>query len=148
MKSSLKTKLMFNFFILISIHMGILGYLSYTMAANSLQSSVEQQLKDQVSDTSALIEKTIDSAKHSIEIASLNDDLSKVIKNSSMNNIEAAFEYIQKVQKSNQDYIEVLIITDAYGKVIIDSQTKEPDIDLSDRAYMKNALNTGKEQVS
>ena len=44
--------------------------------------------------------------------------------------------------------MEVLIITDATGKVVIDSQTKEPDIDLSDRDYMKKALSSGSEAVS
>ena len=148
MKISLKTKLMATFFILISIPMGVLGYVSYTMAANSLQTSVNQQLKEQTSDTSALIEKAIESVKHSIEIASLNSDMGKVAQNLSKADIDTAFEYIQNVQKSNEDTMEVLIITDANGKVVIDSQTKEPDIDLSDRDYMKQALSTGKETVS
>lgn len=72
MKISLKTKLMATFFILISVPMGVLGYVSYTMAANSMQASVNQQLKEQTADTSALIEKTIESVKHSLEISSLN----------------------------------------------------------------------------
>ena len=148
MKISLKIKLMATFFILISLPMGILGYVSYTMAANSIQASVQQQLKEQTSDTSALIEKTIESVKHSLEIASLNSDIGKVAKNLNKDNMDTAFEYIKNVQKNNEDSMEVLIITDAYGKVVIDSQTKEPDIDLSDRDYMKKALSSGKETVS
>ena len=148
MKISLKIKLMVAFFILISVPMGVLGYVSYTMAANSIQASVNQQLKEQTADTSALIEKTIESVKHSIEIASLNGDIGKVAQNLSTDNVDTAFEYIQNVQKSNKDSMEVLIITDATGKVVIDSQTKEPDIDLSDRDYMKKALSSGSEAVS
>jgi len=148
MKISLKTKLMATFFILISLPMGILGYVSYTMAANSIQASVQQQLKEQTSDTSALIDRTIESVKHSLETASLNSELGKVAQNLNKDNADNAFKYIQNVQKNNEDSMEVLIITDAYGKVVIDNQTKEPDIDLSDRDYMKKALSSGKETVS
>lgn len=147
MKISLKAKLMVTFFILISVPMGILGYISYTMSSNSIQTSIQQQLKEQTSDTSALIEKTIGSVKSSLEIASLNNDLGKAVQNLSTENVDEAFEYIKSVQESNKDFMEVLIITDAYGKVVIDSQTKEPDIDLSDRDYMKKAL-SGSEAVS
>ena len=59
MKISLKVKLMAAFLILISVPMGILGYISYNMAAKSIQATVQQQLKEQTADTSALIEKTI-----------------------------------------------------------------------------------------
>ena len=148
MKISLKTKLMATFFILISLPMGILGYVSYTMAANSIQASVQQQLKEQTSDTSALIDKTIESVKHSLETASLNSEIGKVAQDLNKDNADNAFKYIQNVQKNNEDSMEVLIITDAYGKVVIDSQTKEPDIDLSDRDYMKKSLSSGKETVS
>jgi methyl-accepting chemotaxis protein len=148
MKISLKVKLMAAFLILISVPMGILGYTSYKMAAKSIQTTVQQQLKEQTADTSALIEKTIESVKHSLETASLNRDLSDVAKQLNKGEIDTAFEYIKEVQKENQDYMEVLIITDANGKVVIDSQTKTPDIDLSDREYMKKAISSGKETVS
>jgi len=148
MKISLKIKLMIMFFILISVPMAILGYVSYTMSANSLQASVDQQLKEQTADASALIQKTIESAKSSIEVASLNDDIEKVAQNLNKDNMDVAFQYIKDVQDRNKDSMEVLIITDANGKVVIDSQTKEPNIDLSDRDYMKKALGSGSETVS
>lgn len=148
MKISLKVKLMAAFLILISVPMGILGYSSYKMAAKSIQATVQQQLKAQTADTSALIEKTIESVKHSLETASLNPDISKVAKDLNKGNVDATFEYIKAVQKENQDYMEVLIITDAYGKVVMDSQIKDNDVDLSDRDYMKKALSSGKETVS
>ena len=148
MKISLKTKLIITFFILISVPMGILGSISYTMASHSIQASVNQQLKEQTSDTSALIEKTIESAKHSLEISSLNSELGKAAQNLSKSDIDTAFQYIQNVQKSNKDSMEILIITDANGKVVIDSDTKEPNLDLSDRDFIKKALSSGSEAVS
>jgi len=148
MKISLKTKLMATFFILIAVPMAVLGYVSYTMASNSIQSSIQQQLREQTTDTAALIEKTIESVKHSLEVTSLNSDIGKVAQNLNKDNIDVAFQYIKDVQEKNKDSMEVLIITDANGKVVIDSQTKNPDIDLSDRDYMKKALSTGEETVS
>jgi methyl-accepting chemotaxis protein len=148
MKISLKAKLMAAFLILISVPMWVLGYSSYSMSSKALQASVQQQLKAQTYDTALLIQKTMDSVNHAIEIASLNRSLLDVAKQENTGEIDNAFEYIKAVQKENQDYMEVLIITDNKGKVIIDSQTKTPDIDLSDRDYMKKALSTGKDTVS
>lgn len=148
MKVSLKAKLMAAFLILISVPMWVLGYSSYSMSSKALQSSVQQQLKAQTYDTSLLIQKTVDSVKRATEIASLNRSLTDVAKQLNTGEIDNAFDYIQSVQKENQDYMEVLIITDDKGKVIIDSQTKTPDIDLGDRDYMKKTLSTGKETVS
>ncbi|WP_160686515.1 methyl-accepting chemotaxis protein [Clostridium sp. C2-6-12] len=148
MKISLKAKLMAAFLILISVPMWVLGYSSYTMSSKALQASVQQQLKEQTYDTSLLIQKTIDSVKLTIKTASLNHSLVDVAKQESSGEIDNAFEYIQDIQKENQDYIEALVITNDKGKVIIDSQSKNPNTDLSDRDYMKKALSTGKETVS
>jgi methyl-accepting chemotaxis protein len=74
--------------------------------------------------------------------------MGKVAQHLSKTDLDTAFEYIQNVQKSNKDSMEALIITDANGKVVIDSDTKEPDIDLSNRNYMKKALSSGSEAVS
>ncbi|NOW88100.1 methyl-accepting chemotaxis protein [Clostridium beijerinckii] len=148
MKISLKIKLMITFFILISLPMGLLGYISYRMSSASIQTAVQQQLKEQTYNTSNLINKTIDSTKHSLEVASLNGDIIKAVENSNTSNLDTASEYIREVQEKNKDFMEVLIITDAYGKVIVNTQSKENDIDLSDRDYMKQVLSGGKEVVS
>ncbi len=148
MKISLKIKLMITFFILISLPMGLLGYISYRMSSTSIQTAVQQQLKEQTYNTSNLVNKTIDSTKHSLEVASLNGDIIKAVENSNTSNLDTASEYIKEVQEKNKDFMEVLIITDAYGKVILNTQSKENDIDLSDRDYMKQVLSSGKEVVS
>lgn len=148
MKISVKTKLMLTFFILIVIPMIMLGYISYKMASNSLQNTIREELKQETEDTSALINKSIQSVKSSIEIAALNGQLGTMIQNQNEAEIDTAFNYITNVQKSNEEFMEVLIITDSTGKVIIDTQTKEPDIDLSDRDYMKKTLSSGEIAVS
>jgi methyl-accepting chemotaxis protein len=147
MKFSIKVKLMITFFIVISIPMSILGYISYEMSSKSIQASVQQQLNQQITSSTNSIEDRIDSVKHTLEVTSLNGDIIEAVKNLNSDNESKAYKYIQSVQEKNKDSMEVLIITDATGKAIIDSQTQEPNIDLSDRDYMKKAL-SGSVQVS
>ncbi len=147
MKISLKIKLMIAFFCVITIPMGILGYISYEMSSKSIQASVQQQLSEQTASTANLINEKIDSLKRILEVASLNGDINTAIKNLSPENKEKAYDYIKSVQDKNKDNMEVLIITDISGKEVINNQSIEPDIDLSDRAYIKEAL-SGEETVS
>lgn len=149
MKISLNIKLMVAFFIFIAVPMSMLGIVSYNMASGALQQSIESQLKQQASDSAALINKSIDSVKGDVQIASLNSQLADLIENpTTEENVDKAFDYITNVQDSNKTFMEVLIVTDSIGKVIIDTQTKTPDIDLSDRTYMKEALSKGETAVS
>lgn len=147
MKFSLKIKLMITFFCVIFIPMGILGYVSYDMSSKEIQTSVEQQLKVQANGSAILIDDKIKALKHTLEVASLNGDLVNAIKNSNTENVNKAFNYICQVQQENQDYMEALIITDTKGKELINNKTLQPDIDLSDREYVKEAI-SGKESVS
>ena len=150
MKISLKVRLMITFFILIAIPMTILGAISYKMASSSLQSSIDERLMQQASDTADLIEKSIHSVEDVVKISSLNNQLANIAiaQNRNEGDIDTAFTYINDVQQSNDDFMEVLIVTDANGRVIIDTQTKEPDIDLGDRDYMREAISSGKVTVS
>ncbi|MDP4178212.1 MAG: methyl-accepting chemotaxis protein [Bacillota bacterium] len=145
MKLSLRTKLMLAFTILIFLPISILVCFSYKMSADALQSSIQQQLMNDASQTSEQIQKTIDSAKYWLQVASLNDSVGKTAESSS--SIDTSFQYIKDLRQNNNDFMEEIIITDAKGKVIIDSDTKEPNIDLSDRDYFKKAIG-GTEAVS
>ncbi|MBS2904923.1 hypothetical protein KFV96_27805, partial [Klebsiella pneumoniae] len=78
----------------------------------------------------------------------LNGQLGKISQSENAAYIDDAFKYICDVQKSNEEFMEVLIVTDSIGTVIIDSESKEPDIDLSDRDYMKKAISTGDTTMS
>lgn len=147
MKLSLKIKLMITFFCIITIPMGILGYVSYEMSSKSIQASVEQQLKEQTFGAANLIDDRVKSVKHTLEVASLNGDIVTALKNLNTENVNKAYTYINQVQYKNQDYIEALIVTDMTGKEVFNNQTQQPDIDLSDRDYIKEALK-GKEAVS
>ncbi len=149
MKVSLRAKIMAAFFILIAFPMSLFGIVSYNMASRSLQELTKSQLEQQADDVSKLIEKSIDSVRGEVELVSLNEQLADFIQDSSSTaNMDTAFEYINQVQKSNKDFMEVLIVTDSTGKVLIDTQTKSPTIDLGDRDYLKETLSNGTTAVS
>lgn len=148
MKISLKLKLMTTFFILIIVPMSMLGIVSYKIASSSLQKSMQDELRQQTEDTSKLIEKSIDSVKGIVQVTSLNDNIKEIMKNRTDENSASVFKYINTVKSSNDQFIEELIVADADGKVIIDTQEWKPDIDLSDREYIKESIKTGKESVS
>lgn len=149
MKISLKIKIMTAFFVLIGLPMTVLGISTYNKTYQTLQEATQSELKQQADDAATFIEKSIDSVKGDVEIASLNSQLSDLMQNStSQEYIDEAFDYITKVQSDNDEYMEVLIVTDSVGKVIIDTRTKTPEVDLSDRDYMKNAISSGKTCVS
>ncbi|MBE6062949.1 MAG: methyl-accepting chemotaxis protein [Clostridium butyricum] len=149
MKISLKIKLMITFFVLIAIPMSTFGTITYIRSKNALQGATQLELGKQAEDSSDLIEKSIESVKEQVEIASFNAQLSDLMQDpNSEEKKDIAYDYLCKVQKNNEKYMETLIITDAEGKVIIDTQTKEPQVDLSDRTYMKAALTTGETNIS
>lgn len=148
MKLSIKAKLIIMFFIVIAVPMIILGSLSYKWAANSLQDTIEEQLKQKTNDTANLINKSIESVESSIEIASLDADILNALKNPKEEEINYAFDYIKKVQKNNEAFMEVLILTDSTGKIIVDTEAENTNLNLNDRDYMKESLNGGQVVVS
>ena len=75
MKISLRAKLMGTFFILIVIPMIIQGVLSYSRSSSALQNTINEELKTQTEDNSKLIDKSIQSVKSAVEIASLNNQM-------------------------------------------------------------------------
>lgn len=148
MKISLKFKIMSGFLILITLSMSILGAISYKMTSNALQDLTKGSLTQQITDASDLIDNSILSVKGMLENCVINQDIISVCKEKNTKNIDDTFKYICDVQKSDENFIEVLIVTDSKGKVIIDSQNKESDIDLSDRDYIKKAISSGNTSIS
>jgi methyl-accepting chemotaxis protein len=139
-KFSLKSKLMIAFFILIFIPMGVLGSLAYRMSSRALQATIEQQLKEDASHASESIGKEISAVKSFLEVASLNEALGGAAENISKDDVDTAFEYIGNIKNNYKDYVETIVIADVNGKVVMTNETKQPNIDLSDRDYFKMVL--------
>ncbi|QXM06186.1 methyl-accepting chemotaxis protein [Crassaminicella indica] len=139
MKISLKTKLVAMFFIFIAVPLIILGTTSYMMTSNSIQDTTEEKLSEITIKTADVINETINSVNKYIEILSHNEDLVKVAAGDSTEKGKV-FKYLSELQKDNSDYVEALIITDAFGKGIISNKSENFNMDLSDFDYIQNAL--------
>lgn len=148
MKVSLKTKIMLRFVILIAVPMIILGIGSCNMVTKYLESSMKQEVDIECLENSKLVYKCISSAKSAVENTSLNKDIKIAAQNTDENYRNTAFEYISDVKNQNSAFIEDIIITDKTGKALFDTQSKETDLDLSDRDYIKETLSNKKESVS
>lgn len=140
MKLSLKAKLIAAFLLLIVIPMSVLGLLSYRMSSTALQKTIEEQLRYQTSQVAESIVTTTDSVKRNLKIASGNMDLASVAEGKDSKVFPDAFDYIRKLQQDNSDIIETVFITDSSGKAVMTNDEFNSSIDLSDREYVKKAL--------
>lgn len=167
MKISLRVKLMVSFLLLISIPIAILGLISYNMTRTALQDTVEQELSGITDLSATAINMTLSDVKHSIQLASQNVILASALQE--MNHaasgtdivvsgataaqgtgnewtIKSSYEFTQKMKEQIAD-AETVLVADTTGKVMVTNDSMTPDLNISDRAYFKDAMN-GKLAVS
>lgn len=147
MKFTLKKKLTLAFFLLILLPMVALGFYSYVMSEEALQSSIEDMITVDASNVAENIESTIKSVSTILEVASYNNALGKLAQHSQDASDIEAFNYIKDIQNSNSELIQGIMIVDIRGKAIMHSEDMQIDRDLSNEDYVKNAL-SGIETVS
>ncbi|WP_432663603.1 methyl-accepting chemotaxis protein [Wukongibacter baidiensis] len=139
MKVSLKMKLITMFFIFISVPIIVLGIFSYTKTSNSMQQMTEEELRDVTTQTAELIDQTVNSVSKYVGLLSHNENLAQAADGDELLRNEA-FKYLSDVQKENSSEIEMLVVTDNKARGIITNGKKSANIDLSSRAYVKEAL--------
>lgn len=140
MRFSLRVKLLLSFFLAITVPLGVLGFLSYQMASNALQETIEQQLHETTSQTSKAVEQTTDSAKKVLRILSHNQDIIRAAAGVGETANLNAFNYLSKEYKDNGDLLDSLIVADINGKGVLSNENPSIDMDLTDRDYVKKAL--------
>lgn len=146
MKLKLKTKLLLSFFLLVILPLAALGFLSYKMTYDSLQSSIEKELTELNKLTAEKIELQEESVKKYIEAASnqqtMNDFLAG---NDALRG--GVFNYIAGLQKNNAEMLETVLLIDKAGNGVITNENANAALDLKERQYVKDAL-TGETAVS
>lgn len=140
MKISLRVKLLVSFFLVITIPLGVLGFLSYQMSSNALQQTIEQQLHEATSQTSKAVIQTTDSVKKVLQILSHNQDVIQAAAGQDEAINQAAYNYLNKEYKGNSDLLETLIVADINGRGILSNESPYMDMDLTDRDYVKKAI--------
>lgn len=140
MKFGLKAKIIISLFLLISIPITILGYLSYNKTADSLQQTIENSLREETRLTAETINLTIKSIQNEINIATNNSSLSRAIEYQDDSTINKAFIFLSEIQKQNKERVEMLALIDDKGKTMLTSESLHEKFDVSDRRYVKEAL--------
>lgn len=145
MKLGLRTKIIIMFFVFISFPLTILGIVSYNMTSKSLQSVIEEQLRQMTEETSISIHQNIDGVDKCLKILSYDEGIAKLAEGDTAFTSEV-FEYLNDVQKDNEKIIETLIITDASGKGLLVTGDEKLMISLQDHDYIKEALKGSRAQ--
>ncbi|MBV7276249.1 methyl-accepting chemotaxis protein [Clostridium sp. PL3] len=146
MKKSLKNKLGLMFFIFIAIPLVILGSFSYIRTSQSMQNTIEQQIRDTTTQTAQAINQNISSVSKYVEMISLDDRLVGIVNGDEKDRTDI-FNYLSELQSQNNGQIEILSIVNSSGKEVVSSKSEKSDTDLSDRDYVKDALK-GNENIS
>ncbi len=141
MNFGLRKKLVASFIILISIPVVVLGFMSYTMAANALQETIEQQLSDTTKQTAEAISGDMKAARNILNVMATNENLAEVILDQNNGELSSrVFTYLSTLQKENSDLFESLILTDAQGRGVMDNSSINTTADYAQREYVQEAL--------
>ncbi|WP_410514917.1 methyl-accepting chemotaxis protein [Paenibacillus sp. BR2-3] len=148
MKLSLKVKISIFLLLMISIPLSISGLISYNLASQSLQTTIEEQLSNTTAAAAESIDVALESSSHYLQIASKNETLAELTANPENETLmKSAYQYISGFQKDNAAQFETIIIADTEGKALLTNQSESPDMNVKDREYFQTAL-TGKESTS
>ncbi len=125
----------------------ILGYRSYHMAENTLQVTIEQQLKSETQFTAEVVGQVLEAAKEYLKVASKNGVLAEASMNGDDADKNNAYNYLTMLQKENSQLLESLVLVDAYGTAVLSNQEPSMNADFNNRDYVQKALQ-GSETVS
>lgn len=141
MKLNLKVKMSILLFLIISVPLGISGYVSYQLASGALQKTIEEELRGTTNSAARAVDAELEAVGNDLGIASLNTSLAEFAGNPSDGPLKrAAYHYIFGVQQENAKLLESLIVADTDGRVLITSASEAPELDVKDRAYFQEAL--------
>lgn len=140
MKKSIKTRFISLFFILIGIPLTLLGVLSYEITAKSVHNIIEQQIRTLEDKTSKSIEEKTNAVSKYTQLLAYDEEIAQSALNKDENSKRECFEYISKLQENNKDELEGIWIVDLNSKIVLTNNDLNPNVDLSDRNYIKKAL--------
>ncbi|AIQ19242.1 chemotaxis protein [Paenibacillus sp. FSL H7-0357] len=148
MKLSLKVRISILLFLIISVPLFVSGIISYKLAANALQTTIEEELRTTTSSAAKSVESELEAVGNYLEIASKNSTLADFAASpASEGERKTSFSYLSGIQQDNAKLLESLIVADVNGKALLSSSSEAPELDVQDREYFQQALQ-GKEAIS
>lgn len=141
MKPSLKVKISIILLLIISIPLSLSGFISYRLASNALQTTIEEELKKTTSATASSIVDELQAVGTDLKIAAMNETLGASIARGTDSSLKkSAYDYIAGIQKENAEMIETLLVVDKTGKALVTSSSDTPELNVADRDYFQKSL--------
>lgn len=141
MKKSIKTNFIILSLVLISIPILTLGFISYKITSRSLQNIIELSIEHSLIKASKTINDELCSFNKYIELLSYDEKISQSALNMDESNKQNSFNYIKKLHQNNKKDLESILVIDSKGKVVFTSDNLNPNLDLRNSEYVKQALN-------
>jgi methyl-accepting chemotaxis protein len=132
--------------LLIVIPLSVLSVVSLKSFENATVDNVEQKLNELLELSAKAIDNEISKAGLVAQLLSTDQTVVDYVAGNSSKRM-AVHEFLKARQAENSDLIEMLIVTDASGMSLTAHHVDTIDIDVSDRAYVQEAL-SGKLGVS
>ncbi len=148
MFKSLKAKLLIIMFFVIITPLAILGITSLVRFSNTIEEEVYSKLDDLVSLNVEVIKGELDAAHLIGSLLSQNNELVNFVTGDKTLK-ESVYTSLVDNQANQSEIIEMIIVTDSKGVSLTASNDKNSTIDVSDRAYVQEALagNPGQSDV-
>ena len=139
MFKSLKMKLMLIMLVVIVVPLTVLGVVSIVRFSNTIESDVHTKLDDLTTLNVQIIQGELDSA-HLLGSLLSNDNAYIGFASGNETLKQDAYNSIKRQQENNSGLIEMIILVDARGQAITASHDMNYSADVSDRAYIQQAL--------
>ncbi|WP_019910134.1 methyl-accepting chemotaxis protein [Paenibacillus sp. HW567] len=147
-KLSLKVKISILLFLIISVPLTISGVISYNLASDALQKTIEEELRDTTKSAAKSVDAQLEAVGNYLGIASKNNTLASFAASpDGAADKSLAYDYISGLQKDYAKLLESLLIADKDGQVLLTNSSENPGLSVKDRDYFQQALQ-GKEAVS
>ncbi len=140
MKRNLMTKLMAQMVVAVISVALILGVGSFTITKQSMENQIFSAVHTEVALRAMHIEKQLESLKSLAGVIASEENLFASIKDETKR--YEVKNYFADIQASNSAFIEMLILIDRDGNALLDHNTTELDINISERAYFQTLLET------
>lgn len=138
-KKSLKVKIFILFFAIIFTSLAVLGTISCIKTSNAMKKVTEEELRQINEKTAEIVKQSVTAVDGYVAILSLNEELGNIA-SGNKTELEENFEQVAQIQKKHSELIESIYITDTSGKCVFSNASNTDNTDLSDRAYIKKAL--------
>ncbi|MHA6533433.1 methyl-accepting chemotaxis protein [Paenibacillus sp. BAC0078] len=148
MKLSLKVKISILLFLIISVPLSISGVISYNLASDALQKTIEEEMRDTTNSAAKSVDAQLEAVGNYLGIASKNNTLASFAASpEGAADKSLAYDYISGLKKDYDKLLGSLLIADKNGQVLLTSSSENPGLSVKDREYFQQALQ-GKDAVS